>query len=502
MFNRLLDRITMYRVTTYYLGGLVLVAVMLSYFKILAYNPLDILITTFEVVGGCLLANQIMADLLGATTNTESTIITALILALIITPKFPISFIPIVVAGLFAIGSKYLATILDHHVFNPAAAGLIALSLLTDTSATWWIGTPAMLPFVLVGGYLVVKKVNRERMVAEFFGTFLLIIGAMSVLRSGSISAVFTTWWMSITHTAIIFFAAVMFTEPATSPGTEVKRGYFAIVTALLYATPQLKLGVVFTPEMTLALANIFSFIVNPQYRYVFTLKLKKLIAKDTYEFQFEPQENFKYLPGQFMEWTLPHEKMDNRGNRRYFSLSSISDELPAFAIKYYEPPSSYKNNLIKLPIGSKIIGTNLAGDFTLPKDLQKLIVFVAGGIGIAPFRSMVKKIVDTGTIVDIDLIYINRTADEVCYLPLWEDAKKYGVRTHFVLTDNTQLPQPWHGQTGHLTLQMMQTLVPSWTTSTYYISGPQRLVESCEQVLKEMKIKRAKIVTDFFPGY
>jgi NAD(P)H-flavin reductase len=100
---------------------------------------------------------------------------------------------------------------------------------------------------------------------------------------------------------------------------------------------------------MALVMANAFSFAINPQYRYVLKLKAKRLIARDTYEFEFETPTPLKYVPGQYMEWTLPHHKMDNRGNRRYFSLSSVPEESPSFVIKYYTPPSSYKANLLKV---------------------------------------------------------------------------------------------------------------------------------------------------------
>jgi len=492
----------MYRLTIYYLGGLILVATVLSFFKVLAYDPLDILIITAEVVGGCLLANQILSDIFHANSNIESTIITALILSLLITPKFPISFVPIAVAGAFAIGSKYLATILDHHVVNPVAAGLIALALLTDTNATWWVGTPALLPFVIIGGYLIIKKVNRQKMVLQFLLTFWAIVGIAALVRTGSPMSVLNAWWMSFSHTALIFFAVVMFTEPATSPGTDKKRGYFALLTAALYATPQLNiLGLVATPEIALALANVFSFVINPQYRFVLKLKSKKLIAKDTYEFIFEKLPDLKYLSGQYMEWTLPHDPMDNRGNRRYFSLSSTAQEEPAFAIKYYEPPSSYKKHLLQIPVGATLSANNLAGDFTLTSQDSPL-VFIAGGIGIAPFRAMIKEIVDLQKPVQIDLIYINKTADEVAYFDLLQQAKKFGVNTHFVLTDKANLPTPWHGFVGHLTAEMIKQVVANYSQATYYISGPQGLVEASEQILKELQIPHKQIETDFFPGY
>jgi len=380
---------------------------------------------------------------------------------------------------------------MQHHVFNPVAAGLVALSLLSDHSATWWVGTPLLLPFVVVGGYLVVKKVNRERMVSEFLISFLLIIGITTLIRTGSMSALFATWWVSITRSALLFFACVMFTEPASSPGTHTKRSFFAIVTALLYATPQLRLGIVFIPEIALCLANIFSFVINPQYRYVLRLKMKRLVARDTYEFEFEHTTPLSFIPGQYMEWTLPHAQIDNRGNRRYFSLSSTPSENPTFAVKYYDPPSSYKKNLMQMQVGATLSATSLAGDFTLRKT-HRPVVFIAGGIGIAPFRSIIKQIVDEQKTVDITLLYINKTVDEVAYAPLWETAKIYGVQTRYIMTETA----------GHLTPMMIQSLLPKWQDSMYYISGPQRLVEAAEQVLREIHLPKKQIVIDFFPGY
>jgi ferredoxin-NADP reductase len=104
----------------------------------------------------------------------------------------------------------------------------------------------------------------------------------------------------------------------------------------------------------------------------------------------------------------------------------------------------------------------------------------------------MIKQVVEEKKQVDISLLYINKRSDEVAYADLWEEAKAYGVKTRLIMTDVS----------GHLSSEMIKRLVPNWQKSLYYISGPQRLVEASEKVLREMQIPKTKIVTDFFPGY
>ncbi len=503
--DRFLDRTTMYRLTVYYLGTLIAIAMLFSAGHILSYNPLDIAISTAAALAACLIGNEIAAAVFGATVNTESSTITALIIVLLISPTYPTNIVAVVLASGAAIASKYLLTIEKHHVFNPVAAGAVALALLTPFSATWWVGSPWMLPFVALGGYLIVRKTQREDMVATFLLTFFTITTFAVLFTRPSFSSLMTAWVVGFVHSALIFFATVMFTEPLTSPGTRGGRRWFALATAILYATPQVPLfGQVLTPEMALALANFGAFLLWPHYRYTLTLAAKKLLAKDVYEFSFYlPEEKISYRPGQFMEWTLPHPKVDNRGNRRYFSLSSApSEKTVSFAIKYYDPPSSYKRTLVALEPGGSIIATDVSGDFTLPKNLSQPLVFVAGGIGVAPFRSMLKAIVDRGERVNLTILYVNRRADEIAYNDLFVRAAGLGIKTYYILTDAKSLPPGWKGGVGHVDAKMIAQLVPEYANSQFYLSGPQPMVEAAASALTNLSVPSQQIITDFFPGY
>ena len=503
--DSILNKITMYKLTLYYLILLVGAAVVLSFLKILSYNPLDILINSLLAVIVCYIANYIFAKIVGAITNSESVYITALILALIIPVKYPVNIAFMVGASILAMAAKYLLTVEKRHLFNPAAVSVAAISLLSpEHTATWWIGTPVMLPFVLVGGLLLVRKIKREDMVFSFLIAYLLIIAVGTYITTNSIQTIIANWQLTVFHSALFFFMFVMLTEPLTSPVTKKLRGLYAYVVAFLYATPVLNImSISFTPEMALVLGNVFSYIVNPNYRLALALKNKLQLSPDTYEFAFDRQKNFRFIPGQYLEWTLPHKNVDSRGNRRYFSISSSpTEDKLSMTVKFYNPSSSYKKELLNFQNGKQIIAAQVAGDFILPKNLKQPLVFIAGGVGIAPFRSMIQYIIDKSLLVDIVLLYTNKTVSDILYADVFERARDNGVRVIYNLTDLENLPHRWGGTAGHITESSIKQVIPDYATRKYYLSGPQLMVQNFESTLKAAGVNSSQIKTDFFPGY
>lgn len=500
----LLNKITMYRLTLYYLIFLVGVAVVFSFLGLLSYNPFDILLDTLVAISVSAAANFAFAKIFKAVTNIESVFITALILVLIIPTKLPENLIFFIVASIFAMAGKYLLTVEKRHVFNPAAVSVLGISLISSHNATWWIGTPIMLPFVVLGGLLLTRKIRRETLVFNFLLAYFLIIAVGTLLHGSSVISIISTWQLSILHSALFFFTFVMLTEPMSSPATKKLQTYYSWVVALLYATPQLRLiSIGFTPEMALSLGNVFSFFISPNYRLELPLKWKKQLSPDTFAFAFEKLPNFKFIAGQYMEWTLPHKNTDSRGNRRYFSLASSPTENDIImTVKFYTPSSSYKQTLLSLAEGQKIIASQVAGDFTLPKNFKKPLVFIAGGVGIAPFRSMIQEIIDKQLQSDIVLFYSNRTADEILFSDTFQKAEGFGVKTIYTLTDINNIPEGWQWEKGYITQDLIKQKVPDYAERTYYISGPQLMVQNFEKLLVGMGIAKRNIITDFFPGY
>jgi len=294
-----------------------------------------------------------------------------------------------------------------------------------------------------------------------------------------------------------------MLTEPLTSPSTRKNQILYGALTGLLI-TPQFSvINIHFTPEVALIFGNIFSYIINPNYRLLTSLIYKIQLSPDTFEFAFAKRKNFKFIPGQYMEWALPHAQTDSRGNRRYFSFSSSpTEKMISITVKFYENSSSYKTKLFNLKRNENIITDQVAGDFTLPKDLKKPLVFIAGGVGITPFRSMIKYILDKNLKADIILIYSNKTKDDILFSDIFKIANSNGIKTIYNLTDLKSIPSGWQGTTGHITKDLIQKNIPDFDKRIFYISGPQLMVQNFEQTLRESGVGRRMIKTDFFPGY
>lgn len=491
----------MYKLTLYYLLVLIGIAATFSFFGILHYNPLDILLDTTVALVASYVSNKFFAWIVGATTNNESSLITALILVLIIPVAYPRNIVFLAAACVLAMLSKYVVTIDKQHLFNPAAISVLAFSFLTDHIAIWWVGTPAMLPIVFMGGLLIMRKIQRGKMLTVFFLTYFSVTALTHLF--GGLGSVITVWKAGIQDSALFFFGFVMLTEPLTSPSRQRLRAYYAGIVGGLFALPNLQLfGIGMTPEIALCIGNIFSYFSSPKYRLVLSLVWSDFFA-NTGVFAFASTTIIKFLPGQYMEWTLSHHNSDSRGNRRYFSIASSPTEKELLlTVKFYNPSSSYKKKLVELKKNEVITATSLAGDFVLPKNLKKQLVFFAGGVGIAPFRSMVKYIIDKNLQANIVLFYANRTADEIVFQDVFEQAKNHGITTIYVLTDKQKIPPNWNGEIGRIDAKILKKYVPDFATRTFYLSGPQSMVDSYADLLSQMKVAKNHIKQDFFPGY
>ena len=504
VIDEALNKVTMYRLTLYYLISLSFVAFVLSIFNKLSYSPFEIIAGIGLILSFTYIFNFIFAKMFNAVTNIESVFITALILFFLIPIDFPQNIPFFILAAGFSMAIKYFPTIDKRHIFNPAAGALAALALVSfKYSATWWIGTPLMLPFVFFGGLLLARRIQRELMVFIFIIISLTLVVVSNIIYAGSISTILPVLGLSILSSSIFFLGFVMLTEPMTSPPTKKLQGIYSVLVAVLYATPQLRLfGFFLTPEQALSVGNIFSYIVSPKYRLVLKLKNKVNVAKDTTVFNFSIPKKFAFVPGQYMEWTLPHKNTDSRGNRRYFSISSSPGQDIQIAVRLHDNGSSYKKKMISMQPGDEVIATSLEGDFVLPKDLNKPLVFIAGGIGIAPFKSMISYIIDKNIKVDIVVLYSNRTVEEIAFHELFSKAYEHGVRTVYTLTDTSKIPENWKGEAGYCTSELISKNISDFKSRKFYISGPSSMVQGTQSELGKIGVSRKNIITDYFPGY
>lgn len=479
--NNFLNSITMYRLVLYGLSALSLFALVLSIFGILNFTPYALALSAAILIISCYASNYIFAKLFSAPINSESSVITALILFLILDPVASAGDIYVLaLAGVAAMASKYVIALWRRHIFNPAAFGAFTIYIFGLSGATWWVGGKFMFPAVLVLGLLVVRKIRRF----DLFLSFLTASLASIFYFSGIFAEALVSW-------PIIFFGTIMLTEPLTTPPQKRLRIIYGVLVGLLFGA-QFKIGsFVPTPEFILLSGNLFSYAVSFKERLVLSLKEKTEIAKDVFEFVFNPDNKVSFAPGQYLEWTLPHPNADRRGVRRYFTItSSPTEDVFKLGVKLNKPSSSFKEKLFSMQTGDKIIAGGLAGDFLTPRDKSKKLVFMAGGIGITPFRSMIKYLIDSGEKRDITLLYAVKEEREIAYRYLFIEAEaKIGLRTEYVVSK-------------FIDAELINAKVPDWKERIFYISGPDAMVRAYKKMLIKMNVPRRKIVTDYFPGF
>lgn len=495
-----LNKITMYRLVLYYLIALLGAAVVFSASGLLAYDVYALLASIGFLIGVSWITNRIFAWTYGVPANVESVYISALILALIITPVQSLSdFWFLFWAAVLAMASKYIVAIKGRHIFNPVAFAIALTYFTTNQSASWWVGNSVLLPLVLIGGLLIIRKVGRFEMVGSFLATALIITLLASIFTGDFNSTVKNLVLLS----PFVFFASVILTEPLTTPPTRKLRLIYSALVGFLFI-PQLHLGSFYiTPELAILIGNIYSYYVSPQPKLILKLKEKVRLSPDVYEFIFAPVQRLKFAPGQYMEWTLGHQDPDVRGNRRYLTLaSSPTEQNLKVGVKFYKPSSSFKKAMFALDRNSQIVASQVTGDFTLPLDPNQRCVFLAGGIGVTPFRSMIKYLLDTHQRRPIALIYAAKTTDDIVYKDIFDQAEKeLGIKVIYTLTDQNNVPASWKGHTGRITREMIQKQVMETRSAHFYLSGSRAMVDSFKDTLNELQIPHSHIITDYFAG-
>lgn len=497
-----LNGISMYRLALYYLIFLLAAAFVLCFFGILSYDPFVLLLSIGLLLGVCVFTNWVFSRTFGVPANVESSYISALILALIITPPQSLADLWFMGwAGVLAMASKYIVAIQRKHLFNPVAFAVALTYFAAGQSASWWVGNLPMLPFVLAGGLLLARKLGRSELVWSFLLAASATTLALGLLAGQDLIGILQ---QTIFYSPLFFFAFVILTEPLTAPPTRGLRILYGLLVGLCFA-PQIHIGDFYiTPELAVLIGNLVAFIVSPRANLVLKLKEKVRIAPDTYDFIFAPTRKFAFAPGQYMEWTLGHADPDSRGNRRYFTLaSSPTENNLRLGVKFYSNSSSYKTAMLSMKTGSEILAAQPAGDFVLPRDRRQKCILIAGGIGVTPFRSMIQYLLDTRQRRPIVLFYANKTADDIVYKDVFDRAEReLGIKTIYTITDRGgHLPPDWRGKIGRISPSLIQGAVPDFRRYIFYLSGSRAMVDNFKDLLHGMGVPAAQIKSDYFAG-
>lgn len=219
---------------------------------------------------------------------------------------------------------------------------------------------------------------------------------------------------------------------------------------------------------------------------------MKARFAKKTkrnsniFSFYFQPESKMNYLAGQFIELTLPFESSELRGNKRWFTLSSSPGEEHLFiTTRIFPEKSLFKENLTKLKEDDEVDISLPMGDFVLPKDAGSELVFLAIGIGITPFRSIVNYLEREDKKRNITLIFANKNPEDFIFDDLFSSAQISYIKHH-----------------GKLELANIKSYLSEINSKTIFLSGPERAVEKLYKNLLGDGIKPEKISVDYFHNY
>ncbi len=497
ILDSFINRFTMYRITLYGLLAIAGLSILFGFLGWISLSPFALIASLVVALIACEASNRLFAKFVHAMPSLESSTITALILFFLMRPASTLANAGLLaLTCVIAMGSKYFFVINKRHVFNPAAMGAFLIGLTGLYSAVWWVGTPVFLPFMVLLVLVMVRKIRRF----SLFLTGIICALASAFFFAGSLSVVpelFLSW-------PLLFFCGVMLTEPATAPPIRSSQIGYAALAGFLFGSP-IHIGhLAMTPQFALLIGNVYAICVSPKWRYQIRLLTKTLVGRDVYHFAFEMPEPVSFTPGQYMEWTLAHPHTDTRGNRRYFTVASSPTEAGlAIGVKIVpDQSSSFKRQLLQLEPGDTMSVGQLAGDFTLPEQKTIKLLFVAGGIGVTPFRSMVRAILDRDEKRDVILVYACTTATDFAYNELWKEAAdRIGLRLVCVASKPLD-PTKWTGATGYITEELITREVSDLAERKIYISGPNMMVQMNRKVFRNLGVPRRQIKTDYFPGF
>ncbi|MFO1183297.1 MAG: RnfABCDGE type electron transport complex subunit D [Bauldia sp.] len=501
MIDAVLNRVTMYRLTLYYLVALIVAAIVFASFGVIAMEPLVIGIYTLTALAVSWLTNTVFAAVYKLPLNIESGHITALILALIFSPMGLGNSGAIgafIFACVWANASKFIFAFGGKHVFNPAAFGAAAAALLLNDSASWWAaGNVPLLPLVAIGGLLVTRKLQRFDLVLAYFAA---AVAASAVMTRGE--NLLGEVEQLLLYSPLAFVGFIMLTEPLTTPPTRAMRILYGVIVGAL-SGPNVHIGgVPVTPELALLIGNVFAFLVSPKRRYALALQRIDEVARGIYDFVFISDRPLAFKAGQYLEWTLAVKPGDARGNRRYFTVASApADKDVRLGVRFYPNSSAFKQAMGALQPGDTVYAGQVAGDFILPKDAKQKLAFLAGGIGVTPFRAMIEQLLADKQARPITLLYGSERQADVAYRDLFERAgAEIGLKTVYVLAGEQVLGRG--NAHGLIDAKLIAAEIPDYRERLFYVAGPRGMVVATRAALRAMGVPAARIKVDFFPGF
>ena len=237
---------------------------------------------------------------------------------------------------------------------------------------------------------------------------------------------------------------------------------------------------------------------------HLFPLKDRREVAEGTAAFWFDSSgSDFTFRAGQNADFMLVNPpETDSEGNARTFSFCSSPNNKGTIMVATRMRPTAFKNSLKVIPLGTGVkVGPSM-GSFTLHKDVSKSAVFLAGGIGITPMRSIVEWATQERLPHRLILFYSNRTPAAAAFLPDFATWAKHNPQFKLIATVTDAKDPAWPYEFGRINKDLLTRHVPDLHQAIYYLAGPPAMVTGMRQLLDSLGISEDNLKTEEFAGY
>jgi ferredoxin-NADP reductase len=237
---------------------------------------------------------------------------------------------------------------------------------------------------------------------------------------------------------------------------------------------------------------------------YQMTLVDRQRIARDTMGFWFDTNgADFEFRAGQHADFVFTHSYAESEGdNSRTFSLASSPHDKRPVMIAMRMRKTAFKTALKSAALGTKFIVRRPRGSFTLHRDITRTAVFIAGGIGIAPIRSIIHQATQECLAHRLYLFYSNREADDAAFIEEFESLTVQNPNFTFIPTVTGHRTIAWPYEKGHINREMLSRYLLGLNGPIYYIAGPSGMVSAMTDLLSSSGISDDDIRTEEFGDY
>jgi ferredoxin-NADP reductase len=232
-------------------------------------------------------------------------------------------------------------------------------------------------------------------------------------------------------------------------------------------------------------------------------IKEKEQVAKGTLLVVFDLLgKEVDFTPGQYFFVTLvdpPYE--DEKGPRRHISVVTSPNDRGVLGLCTRIRDSAFKRSLVELPVGAEVEVEEPKGSFLLPEDTNQDYVFIAGGIGITVFRSMLRYIAEEDLPHRVTLLYSNRDRESAPFVDELQrlDRERDNIRVVFTMTDDPG----WEGETRRVDADFLRDhLQQDIASYVYLVAGPPDMVNGVAEMLQDAGVPEEQVRPARFSGY